>query len=172
MMPVTSDVMSTVTTIYDQGVLYTLYPLDLPDTTRVQVQIMPYKSIVVPTSMQTRYLFRLRTTLAQLARPWTEDVIYQTYVNIFRNDLMTLWQLSLAQQSELCATLMLAIQSIHVEPLSTIQIDAVQFVLSKIGLSTLINADMAECHLKLIDAHLFLTASLDDDAIQSYLDEF
>jgi len=171
MIPATSGVMSTVTTIYEQGRLYPLDPLPLPDTTKVQVQIVPYESVTVPTAMQTHYLFRLRSTLMQLTRSWTQDMIYQAYVNIFRDDLMTLWQLSLGKQSELCATLMLAIQSIHIESLSPGQVDAIQFVLDKIGLDTLNEADMMQCHLKLLNVHLFLTASLDEEALQDYLDE-
>jgi len=171
MVPATSSVVSTVTTIYEQGQLYPLEPLLLPDTTKVQIQIIPYESMLVPTTMQAHYLSRLQNTLVQLARPWTQEMIYQAYVNIFRDDLVTLWQLSLGKQSELCATLMLAIQSIHIEPLSPVQVDVIGFVLDNIILDTLSEVEVAECHLKLLDAHLFLTASLDEEALQDYFDE-
>ena len=162
---------STVTTIYDQGVLYLLEPLALPNATKVQVQILPSETAAPPTDMAIHYLSRLRDTLSQLARPWSQDVIYQAYVNIFRNDLITLWQLSIAQQSRLCATLMLAIQAIHTAQLSAEQVATIRFILDKLEHTQLSQVDIDECYLKLLDAHLFLTPNLDDEAIQSYLDE-
>lgn len=72
---------------------------------------------------------------------------------------------------DLCAMLLLATQNPGVEKLSANQVDAIRFVLNKIEQEELTEPDIEASHEKLLEADLFLSFSLDQDALQSYLDE-
>lgn len=67
--------------------------------------------------------------------------------------------------------LLLALQGAQIEALTLNQVAAIQFVLSKIEQAELTELEIESCHEKLLEATLFLSFSLDDNAIQSYVDE-
>lgn len=162
---------TTISAIYEQGVFHPLEPLELPEATLVQVHLPPDNSASVEMATIQQYVARLRTALPQLAKQWTEKIVQQTYTNIFRDNLQTLWYLCPPLHRDLCAMLLLAIQNLGGEKLSASQIDAIHFVLNKIEQEELTELDMEASHERLLEADLFLSFSLDQDALQSYLDE-
>ena len=107
-----------------------------------------------------------------MAQQWSEEIVQQTYTKIFRDDLQTLWYLCPATHRDLCAMLLLAIQNPRIEMLSANQAEAVHFVLNKIEQEELTETEIEACHEKLLEADLFLSFDLNNDALQSYLDEF
>ncbi len=137
----------------------------------VQVHLSPDDSAGVEMATIQHYVARLRVALPRFAHQWSEKIVQQTYTNIFRDNLQTLWYLSPPTRRDLCAMVLLAIQNLGTEKLSTSQVDAIHFVLNKIEQEELTESDIDASHEKLLDADLFLSFSLDQDALQSYLDE-
>ncbi|MEZ4860728.1 MAG: antitoxin family protein [Caldilineaceae bacterium] len=162
---------TTISAIYQQGAFYPLEPLELPESTMVQVQVVGPDSVQVRTDIFHQCLARLYTALPRFSRHWSESVVYHTFAKMFRDDLQMLWYLCSSSQRDLCAMLMLATQNIHEETLSTKQVEAVRFVLSKIAQERLTEAEMEECLEQLFEADLYLTFSLGPEALQDYLDE-
>lgn len=164
---------TTIPAIYEQGVFHPLEPLELPESTMVEVHLLAndHGSRVQTTTFQ-QYVIRLRAALPQLAKKWSEELVQQTFIKIFRDDLQTLWYLCPISHRDLCAMLLLAIQGDPKERLAAPQLAALQFVLNKLEQPELTEADVEECHEKLLAADLFLSFDLDNNALQSYLDEF
>lgn len=163
---------TTISAIYEQGAFHLLEPLELPESTMVQVHVLTKDDPTIPTSVFQQYVTRLRSALPQLARKWSEEIVHQTFIKLFRDNLQTLWYLSPSTHRDLCAMLILATQNLPLEGLSIAQIEAIRFVLNKIEQEELTELAMAECHEKLLEADLFLSFDLDNDALKSYLDEF
>lgn len=162
---------TTISAIYEQGVFHPLEPLELPEATLVQVHLPPDDHANAAMVTIRQYVARLRAALPRFAQQWSEKIVQQTYTNIFRDNVQTLWYLSPPLRRDLCAMVLLAIQNLGTEKLSASQVEALHFVLNKIEQEEVTEADIDASHEKLLEADLFLSFSLAQDALQSYLDE-
>ena len=161
----------TIPAIYKQGAFYPFESVSLPELAQVQVQIHPENTTDHPTNTSHEYIAKLHHALPQLGQSWTEDAVRQVFAKLFQDNLLALWYLCQPEQRELCTMLILATQGIQSVQLTEEQVDGLRFVLNRMKQESLSELDIDQCHEHLIAVDLYLSFSLDEDAIQSYLDE-
>lgn len=163
----------TVAAIYEAGSLQLLESVELPDATRVQVQI---SNLVAENGYQQADSFRrclenIRALLLKAEMHWSVDLVRQSLPPILRNELRTLWYLCEPSQRKLCAMLELSVKQMDETQLTVQQVAVVQY-----GLDLLENAAPTELEVKnyrrqLIDVGLPPRFTLDQSVVQHYVDE-
>ena len=165
----------TVSAIYAAGSLQLLEPVILPESTKVQVQIV-HPEIGSVTSYRQADSFRhclanIHHLLNRAEANWSIDLVRQTLPNILRNDLKTLWDLCDYPQRKLCAMLELSAKHLDEKRLSLEQVAVL-----RAGLDLLEQDDISEPELKkyrrrLVEVGLPPTFILEQSVVQSYVDE-
>lgn len=163
----------TVSAIYEAGSLQLLEPLELPDATRVQVQVSNslFENGYRQDDSYQRCLANLRALLNKTEAHWAMDLVRESFPRILRNELHTLWSLSEPPQRKLCAMLQLSAKQ-----LDEARVTLAQLALLRTGITLLEQDDLPELALKsyrrqLIEAGLPPRFTLEDAVVQRYVDE-
>lgn len=159
-----------VAAVYERGALRLLDPLPLPEASTVHVQILtPW--IDDQTEAFVRQLTRLHALLNKMEDAWESDLVRVVFIQLLQTDLQTLWHLAQPQQQTLCSLLQLATVRLRPEQLTHDQMAALRFTLNRLAQAPFSEADIQECHVRLLDAHFPAAFTFSPEVVQSYLDE-
>lgn len=158
---------STVAAIYQRGVFRPLEPLTLPESTKVQIQVLSPQHI---TAFQRRLMI-IRELLMELEETLGNRADQKIFPQILQADLKMLWHLCQPIQREFCAMLELSAVHLDASNLTSVQIAAFRFGLDLLEQDTITKTDIDRCYDLLVDAGLPPSFSYDKETVQSYLDE-
>lgn len=163
----------TVSAIYAAGSLQLLDTVELPDATRVQVQIsdrVAEKEYQQIDAFQ-RCLENIRAMLVKIEAHWSVDLVRQSLPHILRSELRTLWYLCTPPQRSLCAMLELAAKQMDERQLTLAQIAVVQQGLDLLEKAEATEFDITTYRRQLVDVGLPPRFTLGQRVVQSYVDE-
>lgn len=161
---------TTVAAIYEQGALRLLNPLSLPESSRVQVQILT-QSADLQAEAFARQLLSLYQLLSTLEDEWENDLMREAVLQLLQADLRTLWHLTQSPARVLCAMLQLAAGHLQTATLAHAQIEAIRFVLDRLTDLAVTEAKIRLCHERLTAVGLPPSFAFPAEMIQSYGDE-
>lgn len=167
---------SSISAIYQQGVLCPLEPLALPESANVQIQVISPEYFIISRPRYSnafqRRLVIIHELLAEIEENWENESDQEIFPQILQIDLKLLWHLCQTSHREFCA--MLELSAMHLEPneLTLEQVAAFRLGLGIIEQEVIAQKDMDHIHDLLIDAGLPPSFSFDHATVQSYLDEF
>lgn len=160
----------TLSAVYEHGSLRLLDPVDLAESSPVQVQIFAPENNFQTLAFK-RQIMSIRRLLTTVEEAWEDELVRDVFPTILRADLHTLWQVGCEPHRTLCALLQLAAARLQAEQLTHEQIAAIRFALDHLAQSSFTEADIFACHARLLDANFPPAFALDAEAIQSYVDE-
>lgn len=157
---------STISAIYQHGVFRPLEQLTLPESTRVQIQLL------LPKQHNTfqRRLMNLYALLLDRAENGVINNDAQLFPQILQSDLKMLWYLCNPAQRDFCAMLELAALHLDGEQLTAEQIAAFQFGLECLEQEQVTKNDFDHCYEMLVAAGLPPSFSFDFES-QSQIDQ-
>ncbi len=165
----------TVSAIYAAGSLQLLEPVTLPESAKVQVQILDTEADPETGYRQTdsfrHCVGNLRHLLTQVERHWAVDVARQTLPRVLRSELKTLWHLCEPPQRRLCAMLELSANHLDETQITLEQIAAFQFALDLLEKDPITELHLKTCRQQLTAVGLPPRFTLGDEVVQSYVDE-
>lgn len=148
---------STVAAIYQRGVFRPLEPLTLPESTKVQIQVLSSQNV---TAFQRRLLI-IRDLLTELKETLGNSADQKIFLQILQADLKMLWHLCQPVQREFCAMLELSAMHLNANNVTLAQIAAFRFGLEIIGQDEITKTEIDRYHDLLIDADLLLSFRFD-----------
>lgn len=160
----------TLSAVYEHGSLRLLEPVDLAESSEVQVQILAPEEDFQTMAFR-RLLGSSQRLLDNAEVSWTDELVWATFLRLLRDDFHMLWKLSREPQRELCALLQLSVARLQPARLNQTQLTAIRAALDLLAQPALSEVDIRAGHNRLIAAGLPPAFSLDVEAIQSYVDE-
>lgn len=156
--------------VYEHGSLRLLEPVDLAESSQVQVQILAPEGDLQTVAFR-RLLASMRQLLDNAEEAGATELVRATVLRMLRDDLQLLWKLSQEPQSDLCSLLQLALARLQPAQATRTQLAVIRSTLDLLAEPTLNEADVHASHEHFIAAGFPPAFSLDDEAIQSYVDE-
>ena len=160
----------TLSAVYEHGSLRLLDPVDLAESSPVQVQILPPKGDFRTLAFK-RQLARTQELLLTYEKEQESDLVRRVFLQILQTDLHTLWHLMQPPRRMLCTMLLLSARHLQPDTISPEQIAAIRFVLDRLATPTFAETDIDLCRERLISAGLPSSFAFPPAVIQSYLDE-
>lgn len=163
----------TVSAIYAAGSLQLLEAVELPDATRVQVQISDLRAEKEYQQADAfrRCLENIRTLLFKVETHWSVDLVRQSLPPILRSELRTLWYLCVPTQRKLCAMLELSIKQMDETQVTLAQVAVVQQGLDLLEKAAATEFELTTYRRQLVDVGLPPRFTLGQRTVQSYVDE-
>lgn len=160
----------TLSAVYEHGSLRLLDPVDLAESSPVQVQILAIEGNFQTLAFK-RQIMSIRRLLTTVEDAWNDELVRDVFPTILRADLHTLWQVGCEPHRTLCALLQLSAARLQPEQLTHEQITAIRFALDHLAQPSLTEAEILASHSRFLDANFPPAFVLDAEAIQSYIDE-
>ena len=161
---------TTVAAIYERGALRLLNPVALPESSRVQVQILT-QSADDQAEAFTRQLRTLYQLLSMVEGEWENDLLRDAFLPLLQADLRALWHLAQPPVRVLCAMLQLAVGHLQTATLAHAQIEAIRFVLDQLTNLAVTETEIRLCHEHLTAVGLPPSFAFPAEMIHSYGDE-
>lgn len=165
---------TTVAAIYERGALYLRSPIQLPDATEVQVQIVTpaiNAKTNSPVDSFLPHLTHIHHLLDAVELNWVSDLTRTLFPQLLQTNLHTLWHLVQPPRRTLCTLLLLSAGHLQPDNLTHEQIAAIRFTLDRLVAPTFSEVDIDQSREHLISAGLPSSFAFPPAMIQSYLDE-
>jgi predicted DNA-binding antitoxin AbrB/MazE fold protein len=160
----------TLSAVYEHGSLRLLEPVDLAESSRVQVQIFAPGGDLQTVAFQ-RLLTSLQQLLVKFEKEQQGDLVRTAFLQILQTDLQTLWSLSQPPRRMLCTMLQLAVRRLQPDTLHNEQIAAFRFVLEQMASPTVTDEGIHLCLERLAAAGTPAAFAFSAEVVQSYIDE-
>lgn len=160
----------TLSAVYEHGSLRLLDPVDLVESSPVQLQILAPKGDFRTLAFK-RQLARTQELLLTYEKEQEGDLVRTVFLQILQTDLHTLWHLMQPPRRILCTLLLLSADHLQPAAITHEQIAAIRFVLDRLATLTFAETDIDLCREHLISAGLPSSFAFPPEMIQSYLDE-
>lgn len=160
----------TLSAVYEGGSLRLLEPVDLAESSQVQVQILAPEGDLQVVAFN-RLLTNLRMLLRRVEKEQLGDVVRTAVLQILQTDLQFLWSLSRPPRRMLCTMLQLAVRRLQPDILRDEHIAAFRFVLDQMALPTVTDQEIHACLDRLAAAGVPAAFAFSAEVVQSYVDE-
>ncbi|MEZ4707277.1 MAG: antitoxin family protein [Caldilineaceae bacterium] len=161
--------------VYEHGVLRPLKPVNLPESSPLQVQVID-DTFDDQTLSYRQVLVDLRRFAALAEQNWSNSLVQEVFAQRIEPDVRKLWRLADATVRDLCGMLVLASAQVQPETVTVMQVQAFLFGLNLLETAwlnqkPLTDAELDQCFDQLTLAGLPPAISLSDSTVQSYVDE-
>ncbi len=160
----------TLSAVYEHGSLRLLEPVELAESSRVQVQILAPVTDWQTEAFQ-RLLASLQALLLRFEKEQQGELVRTVFLQILQTDLQTLWDLSQPPHRMLCTLLQLAAKRLQPATIRPEQVTAFRFVLAQMTLPTVTNEAIHLCVERLASAGVPAAFTFSAEIVQSYVDE-
>lgn len=160
----------TLAAVYEHGSLRLLEPVDLAESSQVQVQILTPEGDLQTVAFK-RLLRSLQTLLLRFEKEQQGDLVRSAVLQILQTDLEVLWSLSQPPRRMLCTMLEVAVKRLQPATLRTEHSVAFRFVLEQMTLPTVTDETIRRCLEQLAAAGVPATFAFSAEVVQSYVDE-
>lgn len=116
-------------------------------------------------------LLYLQQWLERVEQQWDNQTIRAACIKAWQDNIESLWNIAPEPLKGLCAALILSIRQLHIDRLTTEQISALNYCVRLIRNSAPTDAEFGEAHHLLATSGIAPMVSLEEETIQSYLDE-